>query len=169
MIQKFAAYVRTHLMDVFSGLQGAALLPPGARRILFRMAGYRLGRNVRVMQGVYVGCRNITFGSDVLVGARCHLGGGGRLTICDDVTLSPNVTLTTSTHRFGNSNHRCGDHTSADVTLERGCWIGVGATVLPGVTVGAGAVVAAGAVVTRSLPPDALYAGTPARKLRDLD
>jgi maltose O-acetyltransferase len=40
--------------------------------------------------------------------------------------------------------------------------------VLPGVTIGAGCAVAAGAVVTADCEPDGLYAGVPARRVRDL-
>jgi acetyltransferase-like isoleucine patch superfamily enzyme len=53
----------------------------------------------------------------------------------------------------------------AQVTLEDGCDIGVGAILLPGVTIGSGAQVGAGAVVTRSVPPKTKVAGNPARPL----
>jgi maltose O-acetyltransferase len=41
--------------------------------------------------------------------------------------------------------------------------------VLPGVTVGDGCVIAAGAVVNADCQPDGLYAGVPARRVRDLE
>lgn len=46
-------------------------------------------------------------------------------------------------------------------------WIGQGAIVLHGVEIGDGAVVAAGAVVSRSVPPYAIVAGNPARKVSE--
>jgi maltose O-acetyltransferase len=169
MIAKVSAYVREHALNAFSGVQGAAIFTPALRRALFRMAGYKLGGDVRINQGVFIGARDIVFGSDVLVGARCHLGGGGRIVLGDGVTLSPNVSLTTSTHTIGGPAKRCGEHHCADIVVERGCWIGIGAVILPGVTIGTGAVVAAGSVVTRSLPPNGLYAGAPARLVREVD
>lgn len=50
-----------------------------------------------------------------------------------------------------------------------GCdvWIGHSALVLRGVTIGDGAVIAAGAVVTHDVPPREIWAGAPARKLRE--
>lgn len=55
-------------------------------------------------------------------------------------------------------------------TLEDACFIGMGATILDGVVVEAGAMVAAGAVVTpgKRVPKGELWAGNPAKKLRDL-
>lgn len=46
-------------------------------------------------------------------------------------------------------------------------WIGHGALIRPEVTVGHGAVIAMGAVVTKDVPPYAIVAGNPARRLRD--
>ncbi len=53
------------------------------------------------------------------------------------------------------------------VTLGHDTWLGHNVTVLPGVTVGDGAIAAAGAVVTKDVPPYAVVAGVPARRIRD--
>lgn len=45
-------------------------------------------------------------------------------------------------------------------------WICARATVLPGVTVGEGAVLALGSVASRDLEPWSVYAGLPARKIK---
>jgi UDP-2-acetamido-3-amino-2,3-dideoxy-glucuronate N-acetyltransferase len=50
-------------------------------------------------------------------------------------------------------------------TVRTGASIGANATVVCGVTVGAHALVGAGSVVTRDVPPHALVAGNPARRL----
>ncbi|NCO41067.1 MAG: N-acetyltransferase, partial [Armatimonadetes bacterium CG_4_10_14_0_8_um_filter_66_14] len=54
-----------------------------------------------------------------------------------------------------------------EVVIEDGCDIGVGTVILPGVTIGEGSIVGAGAVVTRNVAPYSVYAGVPAKKLRD--
>ncbi len=46
-------------------------------------------------------------------------------------------------------------------------WIGCSAILISGITVGDGAVIGAGAVVTKDVPPYAIVAGVPARKIRD--
>ncbi|WP_205758634.1 CatB-related O-acetyltransferase [Qingshengfaniella alkalisoli] len=45
-------------------------------------------------------------------------------------------------------------------------WIGDKVTVLSGVRVGHGAVIGAGTTVTKSVPPFAIVAGSPAREIR---
>ena len=49
--------------------------------------------------------------------------------------------------------------------VEQGASIGGGAVLLPGIRVGRHALVGAGAVVTRDVPPHAIVAGNPARRL----
>lgn len=53
----------------------------------------------------------------------------------------------------------------APVTVEDECFIGARALIMPGVTVGHGSIIAAGAVVTRSIPPNTVAAGIPARPI----
>ena len=61
-----------------------------------------------------------------------------------------------------------GDSFLGAVTLRDGCWIGIGAVILPGVTVGRNAVVAANAVVTDDVPDHAVVGGIPARVIRQI-
>lgn len=52
------------------------------------------------------------------------------------------------------------------IVIEDGVWIGANAVVLKGVTIGKGSVVAAGSVVTKSVPPNSLVGGNPARVIK---
>ena len=56
-------------------------------------------------------------------------------------------------------------------TVEEGVLIGMGAIVLDQANIGAGAIVAAGALVREgtNVPPSTLWAGVPARQVRELD
>ena len=51
--------------------------------------------------------------------------------------------------------------------IENDVWIGIGAIVKAGVTIHNGAVVGAGSVVTHDVPAYEIWAGNPARKIRD--
>jgi len=47
-------------------------------------------------------------------------------------------------------------------------YVGAGVTVLPGVDIGENSVIGAGSVVTKNIPGNQLWAGIPARFIRDL-
>lgn len=51
------------------------------------------------------------------------------------------------------------------IEIHDNCFIGSRATIMPGVAIGPNAVVAAGSVVTKSVPPNTVVAGVPARFL----
>ena len=110
------------------------------------------------------------------IGARCHIGPGvtldlkGCIVLEDEVTIALNAQILTH-HDVGYSPlaQRAFPTLVADVVLERGAFIGAGATVLAGVRVGRCAVVGAGAVVTEDVPPYAVVAGVPARVVKRLN
>nr|WP_243895920.1 acyltransferase [Paenibacillus sp. F411] len=74
----------------------------------------------------------------------------------------------TDTHEIGTSDERGGERKLLPIKVDDGCWIGARVTILPGVTVGQGCIIAAGAVVTKDCEPNGLYAGVPARRIKDL-
>ncbi len=57
--------------------------------------------------------------------------------------------------------------TKGDVVIGNDVWIGSGAVIMSGVHIGDGAVVGARAVVSTDIEPYAIYAGNPARKVRN--
>ncbi len=54
------------------------------------------------------------------------------------------------------------------VIIADNVWIGMNATILKGVHIGENSVVAAGSLVTKSVPPNVVVAGNPARVLKQL-
>lgn len=78
------------------------------------------------------------------------------------------VSFVNSTHDIGDSEMRGGRVKSQPIVVEDGCWICSRVTILPGVTIGKGCVIAAGAVVTKDCLPNGLYAGVPAKRIKDL-
>jgi maltose O-acetyltransferase len=112
--------------------------------------------------------------SDILIGTDAYLNFGvhvenvARVEIGDRTGIGMLSAIATSDHAMGGPEERIGTWTPRPVTIGSGCWIGARVLVLPGVTIGDGCVVAAGAVVADDLEPNGLYAGVPARRVRDL-
>lgn len=53
------------------------------------------------------------------------------------------------------------------IIIEDDVWVGLGSIVLSGVTIRKGSIIAAGSVVTKDVEPYSIYAGNPARKIRN--
>lgn len=54
------------------------------------------------------------------------------------------------------------------VVIREGAWIASDAIILPGVTIGKNAVVGAGSVVTKDVPDNEVWAGTPAKFIKKI-
>ncbi|UCD32316.1 MAG: acyltransferase [Desulfobacterales bacterium] len=57
----------------------------------------------------------------------------------------------------------------APVIIKDNCFLGNNVIVLPGTTIGSNTIVGAGSVVTKDLPENSVYAGTPARHICSLE
>ncbi|HEY4923967.1 MAG TPA: sugar O-acetyltransferase [Roseiarcus sp.] len=110
---------------------------------------------------------DIRVGRNVFVNQNCTFYDLGGLDIADDVLIGPNVSLITSGHPLEPSRRRAFT-VAKPIVIERNVWIAAGATIIGGVTVGENSVVAAGAVVTKSVPPNMLVGGNPARIIRSI-
>jgi UDP-2-acetamido-3-amino-2,3-dideoxy-glucuronate N-acetyltransferase len=120
------------------------------------LPGAKIGCDVNV-------CSHCFIENDVIIGDRVTIKSGVQLWdgICigNDVFIGPNVTFTND--RFPRS--KVYPEKFLNTKIENNVSIGGGAVILPGLTIGTGAMVGAGAVVTKSVPPYAIVAGSPAR------
>ena len=152
-------------------------LPPHVgnrlRIYLLRMAGVTIGHGT-VFWGAptLIGSgrfdQRLQIGDECWINIGCLLELGQPITIGNRVSLGQGVMILTTSHRMGPPLRRAGEVEQQPVVIEDGAWLGARSTILPGVTVGPGAVVAAGAVVTKSVAPNLLVGGVPARPIRQL-
>ena len=133
--------------------------------------GTRIWHFCHVMAGARIGARCV-LGQNVFVASRAVLGDGCKIqnnvslykgvTLEDDVFCGPSCVFT-------NVNNPRADIERKDefrpTLVKRGATIGANATIVCGHTIGEYAFIAAGAVVTRDVPPFALMAGAPARRI----
>jgi UDP-2-acetamido-3-amino-2,3-dideoxy-glucuronate N-acetyltransferase len=119
----------------------------------------RIGRDVVIGQ-------NVMIGPDATVGDRCKIQ--NNVSIYKGVTLEDGVFCGPSCVFTNVNNPRAEIERKSEfrpTRVGRGATIGANATILCGHTIGAYAFIAAGAVVTSDVPPHALMAGTPARRI----
>lgn len=129
---------------------------------LLRKTGVSTQGNAVIRAPFYFERGRITLGRNVLINSGCVFLDHGGITIGDDVLLGPQVRLCTTTHDL--SPERRHSHTrSMPIIIGANAWLGAGAVVLPGVNIGENSVIGANSVVTTDVPPNAVYAGIPAR------
>jgi len=111
----------------------------------------------------------IEIGNNLQVNARCWISGGGNLKIGDNVLIGPHVVIHTANHNFKNKDIliREQGHTLKAIVIEDDVWIAANSTILPGVTIKKGTVIAAGSVITKDTEPYGVYAGVPAKKIKE--
>ncbi len=125
-----------------------------------------------------------SYGTNILIPARCHifnpagleigdnsyLGynsyyGQGEIKIGKNVLVGPYVSVTASNHVRLDGNFRNSNFLAKKIVIEDDVWIGAHSCILAGVTIGKGAVVAAGSVVNKSVPPNTTVGGVPAHDI----
>jgi acetyltransferase-like isoleucine patch superfamily enzyme len=144
------------------------------RTALYRLAGCKCTREAVVLgRSFLVGSGNfaprLALGQGCMIAPNCTFGLDSTITLGQNVSISPGVTLYTATHGIGFGSRRMAATVGAKpIIVEKGVWVGMHALILPGVTLGHGCVVSAGAVVFDSVAPNTLVAGNPAVVVREL-
>lgn len=134
--------------------------------------GVSLGGRVTIEDDVWMKLVDET--AKLSVGEFSFFGRGTELDVAESVAIGSNVLIAPRCFITDHSHNI----TSGQPISQQGCvsrpvkigndvWIGTGATILAGVTIGDGAVIGAGAVVRSDVPSNEIWAGLPARKLRD--
>jgi maltose O-acetyltransferase len=148
---------------------GSWLTPRVVRHAVYRAAGmHTRGPNVFPGLTVVGPASNIWIGGHSLLGAQCYLDAAGEVRIGDHCLIGPRVMVLTSDHPSGHDGLPQKRPVGRPVVVGDRVWIGAGVVICPGVTVGDDVVLAAGAVVTTDCAPRGVYAGVPARRVKDL-
>jgi maltose O-acetyltransferase len=141
------------------------------KRIKERFA--QCGEGVIIESGFHCDYGNqITIGDRSFININCTVLDApiseGAISIGDDCLIGPNVQLLAVSHAVNPTQRLNKENFASSITIENNVWIGAGVLVLAGVTIGDNAVVGAGSVVTKSVAPNTVVAGNPAREIRAL-
>lgn len=114
-------------------------------------ASLSIGNGTGISNVAITCASNVEIGNDVLIGS------GTRIYDTDFHSVNWNI----------RKNER-GGVKCAPIKIEDDVFIGAGCIVLKGVTIGKGSVIGAGSVVTKMVPAGQVWAGNPARYIRDV-
>ena len=104
----------------------------------------------------------------IVIGDNCHIYSNictpeaYLINIADNVTIAPGAKLITHDNSVSKVLEGVTD-VFGKITIEKNCFIGANAIILPGVTIGSNSIIAAGAVVSKSIPAGVVVGGNPAR------
>lgn len=154
-----------------------SVLEPSAKLLSPKLI--RVGSGVHICEHIWLNAKNdrgnnqptLFIGDGTYIGRFCQINAWQNVLIEEDVLIGDRVLISDADHIFNNTEIPIisqGDHFKGAVRLKRGCWIAIGAVILPGVTIGRNAVVAANAIVTRDVPDYTVVAGNPAKEIRNL-
>ncbi|MES1927747.1 acetyltransferase [Salinisphaera dokdonensis CL-ES53] len=162
--------------------------------VLQKMGFKALGRNIKISDKASIyNPESIELGDHtrvddfcvvsgtISIGKYCHItpmcliaGGSAGITLSDFCTLAYGVKVFAQSDDYSGATmvnslvpKKFKNEYFAEVSLERQVVIGANSTVLPGVTIREGCSVGAMTLVNKSTDPWGIYAGNPARRIKD--
>lgn len=147
------------------------------RESLIKNQLFFCGKNVHISQNCNIkGVENITICNDVSIGPNAILWSTrAKIIIHNKVIIGPNLSIITGDHKYNTvgkfmydiNDEEKEESLDQNVEICEDVWIGGGVTILKGVTINQGCIIGAGSVVTNSTEPYGVYAGVPAKKVKD--
>jgi acetyltransferase-like isoleucine patch superfamily enzyme len=129
------------------------------RKELSNHQEFKIGKNCVIHSHTWIG-KDVIIGSNVKIESFVFVPDGVR--IKDNVFVGPGVVFTNDKYPPS------GDKTKWLPTLVKdGASIGANVTIVCGVTIGKRSMIGAGSVVTKNVPDGEVWAGNPAKKLRN--
>lgn len=144
--------------------------------ILVDLEHIELGSHVRIDAYTVISVAGGAFvtGDYVHISSPCMIAAGHGVNLCDFSGLSAGVKIFSASDDYSGENltnptipKYLLKIKSGKVILNRYAIVGAGSVILPKCDIGEGCAVGALSIVTRSLPPWGIYAGIPARRIRD--
>lgn len=156
------------VLDVFvNGVCNSLLIHPRYRYKAYNLFGLNIKKG-RIRSGCVFDGNKIKIGGNVFINRKCHFDLNEKITIGDNTFIGAEAMFLTSSHEIGPPEKRAGLNKDLPIVIGKGCWIGARSTILQGVEVGEGCIIAAGAVVNKNCEANGLYAGVPAKRIKDL-
>lgn len=113
-----------------------------------------IGKNCNINCHVFIE-NNVTIGNNVTIKSGVQIWDGIRIE--DNVQIGPNVTFTNDLYPRAKK-----DFKLTTTIIKKGASIGANTTIIGGITIGEYALIGAGSLVTKNIPKNTLWYGSPA-------
>lgn len=130
------------------------------RKLYFRKLGVVMGENTFANFGMRIAINEVSEEPKIIIG--------------NNVSIAPNVTFIAESCANNGQEINTIDYvinkltSNGKIIVEDEVWIGASVTILHNVKIGRCSVIGSGSVVTKDVEPYSIYAGVPARKIRDM-
>ncbi|OII26938.1 acyltransferase [Curtobacterium sp. MCBA15_013] len=153
---------------LFTLLLGSPFLTRAVRRLIASAAGAELASSPGPLFSLTGDPKNLVVGRGVYFNRNVTVEAVAPVRIGDHTAIGMQVLVMTSHHEIGDDGAWSETASGRSVDIGERVWIGGRAVVLPGTVIEDDVVVAAGAVVRGRLTSHGVYAGVPARRIREL-
>lgn len=174
------------LINMFFNLIRTKIIFPQAKIIRFPI-DIRGKKYIEISKGLAtgVGCRveaypennqkTLFIGENFQMNDYVHITARKSVKIGNNVLLASKIYISDCSHGsyLGNENDSTPDSIPHDrplfskpVVIEDNVWLGEFVSVLPGVTIGKGSIIGANSLVSKSIPPNVIAVGSPAKPIK---
>ncbi len=168
IFKKILREIKFYFRDVFiNGIAASNFIPIFIRIPIYKIYGINIKTKL-IRSGCFFGSSRVSIEKGTFINYNCFFEATNKIKIGKNCALGMNVTFCNSNHIYYDPLRRAGAVKSGPIDIGNGCWIGARVIILPNVKIDDGCIIAAGAVVTKNCEPNGLYAGIPARRIRDL-
>jgi maltose O-acetyltransferase len=166
MYKRIRKYVLTFFLKIMPNMAFFKI-----NRYILSLMGHEVAFSARVWSSIDIlGTVKLRIGKDTFIGHRFTVSGDNcNVEIGDYCDISSNVSFVNGSHLIDLNGPRiAGEGFSLDIKVGNRVWIGYGSIVLGGIDIGDNVIIGAGSLVNKNIPSNTIYAGIPAKIIRDL-
>ncbi|XEV12678.1 DapH/DapD/GlmU-related protein [Vibrio alginolyticus] len=128
---------------------------------VYSLGSSLIGRNVSIGMGTYINSGII---NNAIIGEFCSVAYDVKIGMTEHVIDGPSTSPVYMRNEFGDA--KLADKDNSYCLIGNHTWIGANAVILQGVKIGSHCVIGAGSIVTRDIPDNEVWAGSPAIYIR---
>lgn len=152
-------------------LASSYFIPCKIRVMLYKKMGIKIDE-CEIRAKCFLNSKFVSIGKGSFINFFCQFHSSylpeGYISIGENCFIGMNTVFCAITHEIGKKNKRAGENQYYPINVGNGCWIGANSAIMPNVTIGDGCIIGAGSVVIRDCESNCLYAGNPAKKIKEL-